>query len=111
MLTRNAQPACLAERRVCLRAGCTEKANRRFPAQALAALGRICARLTASKIAEDGLRLVVGAGAVGESEMGPFEAALGLAAIHRAQAGLLSDMDYIADVLYGRAAAPAKFSA
>ena len=30
--------------------------------------------------------------------------ALGLPAIHRAQAGLIADMDYIADVLYGRAA-------
>ena len=33
-----------------------------------------------------------------------FETSLGLPAIHRAQAGLLSDMDYVADVLYGRAA-------
>ena len=36
--------------------------------------------------------------------MAAFEAALGLPAIHRAQAGLVSDMDYISDVLYGRAA-------
>jgi hypothetical protein len=35
--------------------------------------------------------------------MPAFEAALGLSAIHRAQAGLISDMDYVADVLYGRA--------
>jgi hypothetical protein len=27
---------------------------------------------------------------------------LGLPAIHRAQAGLVSDMDYVADVLYSR---------
>ena len=33
-----------------------------------------------------------------------FETSLGLPAIHRAQAGLISDMDYVADVLYGRAA-------
>jgi len=29
---------------------------------------------------------------------------LGLPAIHRAQSRLISDLDYIADVLYGRAA-------
>ena len=33
-----------------------------------------------------------------------FESSLGLPAIHRAQAGLIADMDYIADVLYGRVA-------
>ena len=31
-----------------------------------------------------------------------FEAALGMVAIHQAQAGLISDMDTIADVLYDR---------
>jgi hypothetical protein len=36
--------------------------------------------------------------------MPAFEAGLGLQAIHRAQAGLIEDMDYIADVLYNRTA-------
>ena len=43
--------------------------------------------------------------------MAAFEARLNLPAIHRAQAGLIADMDYVADVLYGRAAkrqAPAR---
>jgi hypothetical protein len=31
--------------------------------------------------------------------------------VHRAQAGLISDMDYIADVLYDRAAKQARVSA
>jgi hypothetical protein len=31
-----------------------------------------------------------------------FEKNLGLAAIHRAQAGLVADMDYVADTLYSR---------
>ena len=35
--------------------------------------------------------------------MAAFELALELPAIHRAQAGLIADMDYLADVLYGRA--------
>jgi hypothetical protein len=41
---------------------------------------------------------------VSGSEMAAFETALGLPAIHRTQAGLISDMDYISDVLYGRTA-------
>jgi hypothetical protein len=47
---------------------------------------------------------VAGADGVSDSEMPAFEAALALPAIHRAQAGLLTDMDLIADVVYYRAA-------
>jgi len=79
-----------------------EKAGRRFDAKALAALSRVFAREAALKVAEDGWRWVVGAGGVSDSEMVAFEAALGLPAIHRAQAGLIADMDSVADVLYGR---------
>jgi len=81
-----------------------EKANRRFDVAALAALSRIFARETALKVAEEGLRWIVGSGGVSDAELGAFETNLGLSAIHRAQAGLISDMDYIADVLYGRVA-------
>src|SRR5271157_4181679 len=81
-----------------------EKANRRFDATALAAIGRIFARDAALKVAEDGLRWVVGAGGLSDAEIAGFEASLGLPAIHRAQSGLISDMDYVADALYGRAA-------
>jgi alkylation response protein AidB-like acyl-CoA dehydrogenase len=81
-----------------------EKANTRFDATALAALSRNFAREAALKVAEEGLRWVSGAGGVSDAEMAAFETSLGLPAIHRAQAGLISDMDYIADVLYGRAA-------
>jgi alkylation response protein AidB-like acyl-CoA dehydrogenase len=81
-----------------------EKANRRFDATALAALSRVFAREAALKVAEEGLRWVVGAGGVSAAELPAFETSLVLPAIHRAQAGLISDLDYIADVLYGRAA-------
>jgi len=81
-----------------------EKANRRFDAPALAAISRTFAREAALKVAEDGLRWVIGAGGVSDTELPAFEASLGLPAVHRAQAGLISDMDYIADVIYGRAA-------
>ena len=82
----------------------SEKANRRFDPTALATLSRIFAREAALKVAEDGLRWVIGAGGVSDGEMTGFETSLGLHAIHRAQSGLIADLDFIADVLYGRAA-------
>jgi alkylation response protein AidB-like acyl-CoA dehydrogenase len=81
-----------------------EKANRRFEAAGLAAISRVFARDAALKVGEEGLRWVIGAGGVSDAEIPGFETSLGLPAIHRAQSGLISDMDYIADVLYGRAA-------
>lgn len=83
-----------------------EKANRRFDATALAALSRIFAREAALKVAEEGMRWVIGAGGVNDDLSG-FESSLGLSAVHRAQAGLILDMDSIADVLYARTAKPA----
>jgi alkylation response protein AidB-like acyl-CoA dehydrogenase len=83
-----------------------EKANRRFDATALAALSRIFAREAAFKVAEEGMRWVIGAGGMNDDLSG-FESSLGLAAVHRAQAGLILDMDLIADVLYARTAKPA----
>src|SRR5450759_3222752 len=86
---------------------CHEKANRRFDAPALAAIARIFAREAALKVANEGLRWIVGAEpaglAAGQGEVAAFEAALNLPAIHRAQIGLIGDMDFVADVLYGRA--------
>jgi len=84
-----------------------EKANRRFDPTALAAVSRVFARDAALKVAEEGLRWLSGAGGVSEAEFSAFETSLQLPAVHRAQAGLLSDMDFIADVLYARVAKPA----
>ena len=70
---------------------------------ALAAISRIFAREAALKVAKKACAGLTGAGGVSDAEMAAFEAALGLPAIHRAQAGLIADMDYVADVLYGRA--------
>lgn len=81
-----------------------EKASRRFDATALAAISRTFAREAAFKVAGEGLRLVIGAGGVSDADLPALEASLGLPAIHRAQAGLISDMDYIADVLFARTA-------
>jgi alkylation response protein AidB-like acyl-CoA dehydrogenase len=81
-----------------------EKANRRFDANALAAISRIFAREAALKVGEEGVRWIIGAGGVSNTDLSPFEKTLGLPAIHQAQAGLISDMDYVADVLYNRVA-------
>jgi len=78
-----------------------EKSDVRFSPEALATMGRVFARQAAARVADEGLRWVVGAGS-GE-DVPAIEAALAVTAIHRAQAGLLADMDRIADVLYGRA--------
>jgi alkylation response protein AidB-like acyl-CoA dehydrogenase len=84
-----------------------EKANRRFDSTALAAIARIFAREAALKVAQQGLQAVAGAGGVSDAGMAAFETALGMPAIHRAQAGLIPDMDYVADVIYGRKATTA----
>ena len=81
-----------------------EKANRRFDPAALAAISRIFSRDAALKVAGDGVRWVAGAGAVNNGDLADFEARLALPAIHRSQAGLIADMDFVADVLYSRAA-------
>jgi alkylation response protein AidB-like acyl-CoA dehydrogenase len=75
-----------------------EKSDRRFGADALAAISRVNAREAAQRVAQEGLRWVVGAGgdaaALGER--------IGLPAIQAAQAGLVADMDEVADHLYQR---------
>jgi alkylation response protein AidB-like acyl-CoA dehydrogenase len=79
-----------------------EKAHARFDATALAALARIFARDAALKVAQEGLRWVIGADGVSGAEIAALEASSGLPAILRAQGGQLTDMDYVADVIYAR---------
>jgi acyl-CoA dehydrogenase len=79
-----------------------EKTNDRFDATALAAVSRVFAREAALKVADDGLRWIAGAGGVPEAEFMTFESKLGVSAIRRAQVGLIADMDFISDTLYGR---------
>jgi len=94
---------CLAHRAARMAEGkLHEKNNDRFDAASLAAISRIFAREAALKVGQDGLRWVVGAGGAKEAEVPALEASLGLSAIHRAQVGLISDMDFVADVLYDR---------
>jgi alkylation response protein AidB-like acyl-CoA dehydrogenase len=77
------------------------KAPHRFDAAALAAMSRANARDVALAIGSDAVRCVVGAG--DGIDVDSFAVRLGLPAIHAAQAGLITDLDAVADVLYGRA--------
>src|SRR5690242_14042120 len=80
-----------------------EKSDRRFTAPALAAISRVFARDAALKVADDGLRLVRGAGD-GSTDLTSFEAQLRLDDVHAAQTRLLEDMDLVADAVYARTA-------
>jgi len=80
--------------------GLNAKAHARFGVDALAAISRICAREAAIRVGEEGLRWVCGADDT--TDVNEFENRLGLSAIHRAQLGGTTDMDYLADVLYER---------
>jgi alkylation response protein AidB-like acyl-CoA dehydrogenase len=76
------------------------KAHARFNADSLAAFSRVAARDAAMKVAGEGVRWI--GGLVSESEAANLEKKLFIPQVYRAQAGLVQDMDYIADVLYGR---------
>jgi alkylation response protein AidB-like acyl-CoA dehydrogenase len=78
------------------------KSADRFGPEVVAAMARVCARDAALRTATDGIRWVRGGDAVGDEELGRLESGLGLAAVHRAQGGLLEDLDLVADALYGR---------
>jgi alkylation response protein AidB-like acyl-CoA dehydrogenase len=79
-----------------------DKADTRFTPAGLAAVSRVFARTASSKVAEEGLGLIVGAGGVTESELPEFEQALGVSSVHAGQIGMLCDMNSVADALYGR---------
>jgi alkylation response protein AidB-like acyl-CoA dehydrogenase len=83
------------------------RAGKRFSPAALAAVSRVNAREAALRVAGEGLRWVRGADGVSDAELPAFEAALRLRAVEAAQAGLLADLDRVADALYERAPAAA----
>jgi hypothetical protein len=65
-------------------------------------MARIAARDAALRTATDGIRWVCAGDGVTVADLQRLEAAVGLAAVQRAQSGLLSDLDAVADELYGR---------
>jgi hypothetical protein len=93
---------CLARRAALAAEGrLNEKANMRFDPQALATISRIFAREAALKVRDRRLALGDRRGRCVGNRITSLEAALGLQAIHRVQAGLWR-YDQIGDVLYGR---------
>ncbi|MBT8494852.1 MAG: acyl-CoA dehydrogenase, partial [Deltaproteobacteria bacterium] len=83
--------AALARRAARVELGAqSSKSDRRFDAPQLAALSRVFAREAAQKVATEGARWIPGASAAG------------LDKVLAAQAGLLEDMDHVADALYDR---------
>ncbi|HEX6557903.1 MAG TPA: acyl-CoA dehydrogenase family protein [Longimicrobiales bacterium] len=95
--------AALARRaHAAVRNGLPEKTTGRFNADALCALSRVFARDAAARIALEGARWSIGADGVPENERIAFHNELRTSEINAAQAGLLMDMDHVADVLYER---------
>lgn len=79
-----------------------EKSDMRFQPEALAAMSRIFARQAALKISTNGMRIVGGVADLNDAEMSKLESALNVSEIYRTQRGWIDDMNYVADVLYGR---------
>jgi alkylation response protein AidB-like acyl-CoA dehydrogenase len=75
------------------------KASRRLKPDALAAAGRVNARNAAMAIASEGVRWVAGADG---GDLGDLEQRLNVTAIHRAQGGLMADLQEVTTAVYGR---------
>jgi alkylation response protein AidB-like acyl-CoA dehydrogenase len=78
------------------------KSPTRFSGETLAAMSRVFAREAAQKLAQEGVRWVAGAVDAGSPDVVSLLAAIPHEAIRATQAGLLSDMDRVADALYER---------
>jgi alkylation response protein AidB-like acyl-CoA dehydrogenase len=97
--------SCLARRAARARQGTLpEKSDRRFSPEAFAAISRVCAKETAARVAGDCLKWVTG---TGDTDVAALVTALRINEIFGAQAGLVADMDEIADAVYHRAHAAA----
>lgn len=84
-----------------------EKSPRRFRPPVVAAMARAFAREAAQRVALDGLRQVLGADGVAAADLGAFQTAVRLPEVLAAQAGLIADLDRVADALYERESAAA----
>ncbi len=79
------------------------KTPRRFDAATVAAMSRVFAREAAQRVAVDGMRWVVGAQQAGNANVESLESSAQLSKVYAAQAGLIDDMNTVADALYERA--------
>jgi alkylation response protein AidB-like acyl-CoA dehydrogenase len=80
------------------------KSPDRFSGEALAVMSRVFAREAAQRVGQEGVRWVAGAVDAGSPDVAALLGAIPHDAIRAAQAGLLADMDRVADILYERAA-------
>jgi alkylation response protein AidB-like acyl-CoA dehydrogenase len=79
-----------------------DKTPDRFDGPALATMSRVFAREAAQKVGQEGVRWVAGSVGTESADVAPLLATIPHDAIRAAQAGLVADMDRVADVLYGR---------
>ncbi|MDZ7591833.1 MAG: acyl-CoA dehydrogenase family protein [Rubrivivax sp.] len=79
------------------------KSPDRFSGEALAVMSRVFAREAAQKVGQEGVRWVAGSVDAGSPDVAALLATIPHDAIRAAQAGLLTDMDLVANLLYGRA--------
>jgi alkylation response protein AidB-like acyl-CoA dehydrogenase len=77
-----------------------DKADTTLGPEALATASRLFAREAAAKVASSGMYIAMGADGVSPADRPGFEAALNLAALHDAQAGLITDADALVEALY-----------
>lgn len=80
------------------------KSPDRFSGEALAVMSRVFAREAAQKVGQEGMRWVAGSVDAGSPDVAALLGTIPHDAIRSAQAGLLADMDRVADILYERAA-------
>jgi len=95
--------AAAARRAAALRRGERhEKGDDRFEPAVVEGLARIFAREAALEVASGAMQWVSGADGTAGDDLSAFSEALGLREIHRAQVGLVADMDRVADALVER---------
>ncbi len=78
------------------------KSPDRFDGDALAAMSRVFARDAAQHVGQTGLRWVAGSVEVGQADVSALLATIPHDALRASQAGLLADMNRVADILYDR---------
>ncbi len=78
------------------------KAYRRFNPAALAAMSRAYAREVAARVAAEGMRWITGCSQAAGTAVAELEKKMGLQDLFASQAGLMADLDRVADVLYER---------
>jgi acyl-CoA dehydrogenase len=75
------------------------KASKRLKPDALAAASRVNARKVAMGVGSEAIQLIAGADG---ADLGDLDQRLNLAAIHRAQGGLMADLQEVTTAVYGR---------